>query len=196
MWELVSYQSKYTLLFTSILKTFPKRLGLFGKIQKYKAFQITLWYWYFFLNYVISFLYIYQTFKTLKIYFSFLINVLLGAIWIRNIWGWRFLLQHCHEWIWFTSKHWENKSENDTGDSNKHSFWSFIFFLYGIPFPLGISVEKNHLNCLILTTTEPLLPHHQFMELCPWLIIPTGWEEKKKDSKRAGAYLLCQSQNW
>ena len=76
-----------------------------------------------------------------------------------------------------------------------NTVFDLLSSFYGIPFTLGISVEENHLNCLILTATEPLLPNHQFMELCPWLIIPAGWEEKKKDSKRAGAYLLCQSQN-
>lgn len=158
MWHLrlVSYQNKYILLVISNLKTFPKRLGLFCKIQKHKAFPIILcsrilWSRYFFFDHVISFSTSIRLSRLLKksIFYFWQMYYTLGCL------DKKYLELKISTWTlpWMNLifiQTLKNKSESDNGGSKKHSFWSFMLFSYGIPFPLGIPMEERHFHGLIL----------------------------------------------
>lgn len=115
MWHLrlVSYQNKYILLVISNFKTFPKRLGLFCKIQKHKAFPIILcsrilWSRYFFLIMWFHFLHLlgFQDFKK-SIFYFWQMYYTLGCLDKKYLGLKISTWTCCHEWIWFSSKHWK-----------------------------------------------------------------------------------------
>ena len=139
-----------------------------------------------FFEHVISFVHIYQAFKTsCKNYFSLLTNALLEVVWIRNIWCWRFLLEQCLKRIWFTSKPWKTKPPRNTVFDLFCSFlmifFSFCEFLWKKDTSLvQYSKMREHGHWV-----SP--PHIQLMELCRCLVSPLGWGgEKGRLQKSSG----------
>lgn len=104
----------------------------------------------------------------------------------KNIWGWRCLLEHCHEWIWFNFKHWKTNLKAIL-DAPTNSFWFFLWQFFPFVNPQGRKAPRWSTIRWVNTAAESLPQHHQLMEPCPVRVsvaISLRVWGRKVDSKR------------
>lgn len=99
----------------------------------------------------------------------------------KNIWGWRCLLEHCHEWIWFNFKHWKTNLKA---------------ILEAPQTVFGFSCDTTHKmseHCRWVSPPTPsangIMPSEQWA-----LLSPGGWGKERKSPKESG--LNCPKNVW
>lgn len=93
----------------------------------------------------------------------------------KNTWGWRCLLEHCHEWIWFNFKHWGTNLKAIL-EAPTNSFWFFLWQFFPFVNPQG--------------RKAPRWSTHKMSEHCRWVSPPTPSANGIMPSESEHWYLL------
>lgn len=114
----------------------------------------------------------------------------------KNIWGWRCLLEHCHEWIWFNFEHWKTNLKVIL-EAPTNSFCFFLWHFFPFENPQGRKTPRWSTHKMsehgrprsLSPNTISEWNHVQWVLLSPW-----GWGEERKTPKEPG--LPCPNNVW